>query len=155
VKPFIQSVTDGKNVSILAYGQTGAGKTFTMEGPNLSLSKEIEFNSGILPRSIYFIFQEMERRNLEGSQILLELACMEIYNDDLFDLLAEEKDPMTMPTKSKLSIVFNGKEVIIQNLTWKKISNPPELFSLISKASLRRSTDKTLWNDRYSLCILI
>lgn len=52
VKPFIQSAIDGENVCIFAYGQTGAGKTFTMEGPPyLSAEEEISEISGILPRT--------------------------------------------------------------------------------------------------------
>lgn len=61
VKSFIQSAVDGENVCIFAYGQTGAGKTFTMEGPNTNLLfDEAEFKvhelSGILPRSADFLF---------------------------------------------------------------------------------------------------
>ncbi len=66
VKSFIQSAVDGENVCIFAYGQTGAGKTFTMEGPNTDLLyDETEFKvhelSGILPRAADFLFQEIGR----------------------------------------------------------------------------------------------
>ena len=66
VKSFIQSAVDGENVCIFAYGQTGAGKTFTMEGPNANmLYDEADFKvlelSGILPRAADFLFQEMGR----------------------------------------------------------------------------------------------
>ena len=140
-------MVDGKNVSILAYGQTGAGKTFTMEGPDLSSCKEVNAGSGILPRTVHFIFEEMNRLQYKEAQILLELACMEIYNDEIMDLLAEEINFDT--SKSKLSIVFNGRNVIIRNLTWKKIENYYQLFSLITTASARRSTDTTQWNERF------
>ena len=36
VKPFVKNALDGFDVCLLAYGQTGAGKTFTMEGPQFS-----------------------------------------------------------------------------------------------------------------------
>jgi hypothetical protein len=68
VKPFIQSAIDGENVCIFAYGQTGAGKTFTMEGPPYTLmldsgdnSTQLDEMSGILPRTAEFLFQEISR----------------------------------------------------------------------------------------------
>jgi hypothetical protein len=117
-----------------------------MEGPELSSCKEVNSNSGILPRTVHFIFEEMQRLQYKEAQISLELACMEIYNDEIMDLLFEDSNASS--GKTKLSIVFNGKDVIIRNLTWKKIGDYYQLFSLIKMASAKRSTDATQWNER-------
>ena len=104
IQPFIQSAIDGDHVCILAYGQTGSGKTYTMEGPNLSTSREVKETSGILPRAVDFIFKERKRLRLQGIQIELQLACLEIYNENLTDLLGEPSSLNTSLNCSNSSI---------------------------------------------------
>jgi len=50
---------DGYNVCIFAYGQTGSGKTFTMEGEEAD-------NIGIIPRSVGFIFDNIDKKKKEN-----------------------------------------------------------------------------------------
>jgi len=64
VHPLIESVLNGFNATIFAYGQTGTGKTFTMEGirdEKLPLSEQE--NRGIIPRTFEQIFQTIEQSN--------------------------------------------------------------------------------------------
>ncbi len=68
---------------MLAYGQTGSGKTFTM-GTELTLGIE-EDNLGIIPRVIRLIFEE-EAKRVE-STFTIKCSFLEIYNEDLVDLL--------------------------------------------------------------------
>lgn len=57
-KPAVLSVLEGYNATILAYGQTGTGKTYTMEGFSNSLNDP---NKGIVPRSMEQIFKFIEQ----------------------------------------------------------------------------------------------
>ena len=89
IEPFVQSCIDGDQVSILAYGQTGSGKTFTLEGEGLEESDEnmIIENSGIMPRAIEFIFHEKKRLEILGRSLRFSMSIIEIYNENLADLL--------------------------------------------------------------------
>ena len=94
VEPLALSVVDGFNACIFAYGQTGSGKTFTMEGVAENN------NYGISYRTIQKVFtllnlraqQQKAASSLSGeSQVFtfnLRLGMLEIYNDEIYDLLA-------------------------------------------------------------------
>jgi len=170
IMPFIQSAVDGERVCILAYGQTGSGKTFTMEGPNLDQADTVTEDSGILPRAVDFIFKEIQRLELQGNHIELEMSCMEIYNDNMSDLLGpqevahekpaaaengqtcrkknKEKEKEKDEEKKELTINFTGTKVIVNGLSWVPIHDNNQLFSLVKKASKSRMTDKTTWNEK-------
>lgn len=76
------NVMRGVNGTIMAYGQTGAGKTYSMTGvPNSFLHR------GLIPRSITALFQEIANRPEKA--ISVRLSYIEIYNELMFDLLAE------------------------------------------------------------------
>ncbi|CAK4070340.1 unnamed protein product [Aphanomyces euteiches] len=68
------AVVDGINGTIMAYGQTGAGKTFTMIGDTRNYQ-----HRGIAPRAIAQVFQEIESR-IE-IEFTVHVSYMEIYND--------------------------------------------------------------------------
>lgn len=92
----VRKMLDGYNCSVLAYGQTGSGKTFTMEGglsPEQPASVEDNPNAdtenmGIIPRAVHTIFREGDGRG--SRRYWVYVSHMEIYNERLFDLLAQE-----------------------------------------------------------------
>jgi kinesin family protein 3/17 len=70
----------GYNGTIFAYGQTGTGKTFTMEG----VSDKAELK-GIIPRSIDWIFNSI--KSYSDQNFLVRVSFVEIYNEEVIDLL--------------------------------------------------------------------
>jgi kinesin family protein 3/17 len=71
-KPILESVMEGYNGTIFAYGQTGTGKTYTMEGEDNQQEK------GIIPRSIDWIFSNI--KSYTNQQFLVRVSFVEIYN---------------------------------------------------------------------------
>lgn len=147
-----------------------------MEGPNLDQANSVTQDSGILPRAVDFIFQEIKRLEVQGNFIDLQMSCMEIYNENLTDLLAgpesntmntstggpgntnqpmakdkqkdKEKEKDVEKDNSRLGISFNGNKVTVSGLTWVPIKDTQQLFTLVSRASKTRVTDKTSWNEK-------
>ncbi|CAJ0581420.1 unnamed protein product, partial [Mesorhabditis spiculigera] len=87
VSPIITSCIDGYNVCIFAYGHTGSGKTYTMEGPTA--------NPGINQRALQQVF-ETARDRVGDIIYCIKVAMIEIYNEKIKDLLN--------PSGSSLSI---------------------------------------------------
>jgi hypothetical protein len=73
IQPYIDSFLNGTNSTIIAYGQTQAGKTYTSIGTDT--------NPGILPSSISYVFSA-----LEGKKYKAWCCCYEVYNERIFDL---------------------------------------------------------------------
>jgi kinesin family member 21 len=82
----------GYNATILAYGQTGSGKTHTM-GTGYSIGVPFD-EVGIVPRVFKFIFDEIELRRAQSefSEFKVKIAFLELYNEELHDLM----DPASM-----------------------------------------------------------
>ncbi len=76
----VQGVVEGINGTIMSYGQTGAGKTFTMIGDTKNY-----VHRGIAPRALAHIFQEVQQRVETVFEITV--SYMEIYNERIYDLL--------------------------------------------------------------------
>ncbi|CAJ1976150.1 unnamed protein product [Sphenostylis stenocarpa] len=86
-KPIATSVLDGYNVCIFAYGQTGTGKTFTMEGT--------PEQRGVNYRTLEELFRITEKRH-GTMKYELSVSMLEVYNEKIRDLLVENS---TQPTK--------------------------------------------------------
>ena len=82
VAPLVTSALDGYNVCIFAYGQTGAGKTFTMEGT--------QTNPGINYRTMAELFRSIREEHTADEVHTITASIVEIYNEVVHDLLAEE-----------------------------------------------------------------
>jgi hypothetical protein len=98
VSPLVDGLFNGYNATVLAYGQTGTGKTFTMgSGDNTGkLPEEL----GVIPRVMQDVYQRLEELSLEqtagGSsrEVRIRVSYIEIYNEEIKDLL----DPGTTKT---------------------------------------------------------
>ncbi|XP_071506252.1 kinesin-II 95 kDa subunit-like, partial [Diadema antillarum] len=83
-RPLVESVLQGFNGTIFAYGQTGTGKTFTMEG--LRSNPELR---GVIPNSFEHIFTHISRT--QNQQYLVRASYLEIYQEEIRDLLAKDQ----------------------------------------------------------------
>ncbi|KAH0622450.1 hypothetical protein JD844_024776 [Phrynosoma platyrhinos] len=133
------------NVCIMAYGQTGSGKTYTMLGPqleeNVALSVEEESELGIIPRATEEVFRLLSEKPL-GS-CLVEVSVVEVYNNEVFDLLA--KDNFGRPSGVKRDIITNkeGKSDV-PLLTYEPVEDAEEVLEIVNKGLQLRVKHPTL-----------
>ena len=83
-------------VSLSSYGQTGTGKTYTMEGERSddpAVSWEDDPLTGIIPRALANIFDVLTNQEVEFS---VRVSFLELYNEELFDLLGSSEDPLKL-----------------------------------------------------------
>ena len=80
--PIVESVCQGYNGTIFAYGQTGTGKTFTMEGDFCT-----DINKGIIPRSFDLMFSLIQ--GTYNTNYLIRCSYLELYNEEVRDLLSK------------------------------------------------------------------
>ncbi|KAG9474652.1 hypothetical protein GDO78_004776 [Eleutherodactylus coqui] len=83
-RPLVDSVLLGFNGTIFAYGQTGTGKTYTMEGLKGDLEKR-----GVIPNSFDHIFTHISRS--QNQQYLVRASYLEIYQEEIRDLLSKDQ----------------------------------------------------------------
>ena len=81
VSEITKSIVQGYNGSVLVYGQTGAGKTYTMSGGQGDYKAR-----GMIPRAIQEIFTEVNSR--PDTEFNIRMSYLEIYNEQLYDLLS-------------------------------------------------------------------
>jgi kinesin family protein C1 len=94
VRPLVQSViTGGYRVTLFAYGQTGSGKTFTIQGASATAGHHDINNTGLLHRSVQVLLSLMSQLNeteqTTETKLSMQLSCIEVYNEDVRDLVNE------------------------------------------------------------------
>ncbi|CAL6038668.1 Kinesin-like_protein [Hexamita inflata] len=82
-RPIVQTVVEGQNGCIFAYGQTGAGKTFTMSGNGTQ--------PGCMPSSFNYIFEYISQQPSTVS-FSIKASYIEIYNECITDLISQQTD---------------------------------------------------------------
>ena len=118
-RPIIDSVLDGFNGTIFAYGQTSSGKTHTMQGPDIS---DVE-NQGIIPRMVRTIFNRIETAS-ENIEFTVKISMCEIYNERIKDLMDPSKDNLKIHEEK-------NKGVYIQDITEIYCSEEGEIYALM------------------------
>ncbi|KAG0629863.1 hypothetical protein M758_1G135000 [Ceratodon purpureus] len=152
VIPIVNEVLDGFNCTIFAYGQTGTGKTYTMEGSGRkSKNGELPADAGVIPRAVQQIFETLDRDNQEYS---VKVTYLELYNEELTDLLApEEYSKVVIDEKIKkpLALMEDGKGgVLVRGLEEEIVTSANEIYTLLERGSSKRQTAETLLNKQSS-----
>ncbi|KAL8109216.1 hypothetical protein AgCh_025348 [Apium graveolens] len=144
--PMVISVLDGYNVCIFAYGQTGTGKTFTMEGT--------ADNRGVNYRTLEELFNIAKERK-ETFRFDISVSVLEVYNEQIRDLLA------TTPSSKKLEIkqAPEGSHHI-PGIVEAKVENIKEVWNVLQAGSSARAVGSNNVNEHSSrshcmLCIMV
>lgn len=128
--PILSALMEGYNGTIFAYGQTGTGKTFTMEGEDTPDLK------GIIPRTIEWIFDKIKQSS--GTEFFVQASFVEIYKEEVRDLLIKDSGKLNIREKEGLFYV-EGCKVI-------KVESPKEMFNIMNKGRENRKIAATLMN---------
>lgn len=124
----VRSFCNGFNGTVLTYGQTAAGKTHTMQGPD-----------GVIPRAVEEVFDFISYSN--GRQFLLTASFLEIYNEQVTDLLTGEDVS-----------VLEGRDgsQVLQRLSSFAVACPEDVLECVARGEGRRRVGETSANRRSS-----
>jgi len=135
--PLVDSVLDGFNGTIFAYGQTGTGKTYTMEGV-----KDDQSQRGVIPNSFDHIFSHIAKS--ENQQYLVRASYLEIYLEDVRDLLAKDQTK-NLELKERPDTGIYVKD--LSSFVCKSVS---EIEHVMAVGNQNRSVGKTEMNEHSS-----
>ncbi|CAM9751393.1 unnamed protein product, partial [Ectocarpus sp. 8 AP-2014] len=110
-KDILESALNGVNGTIMAYGCTGAGKSYTMMGSDRDGVDDAN-RSGICARALRDVFREAarRRRGKDKPAITIQMSFVEIYNEQLFDLLLPPEAYSSANQQQRRFSVYGGKE---------------------------------------------
>ena len=155
--PIVQSVLEGYNGSIFAYGQTGAGKSHTMVGRD-----EPSELRGIIPNAFEHIYEHVGTESTNETHYLIRASYYEIYNENIIDLLATNNaSNATSSTKQGLELKESPDSgVYIKGLTSKVVKSVEEINAVLRRGNKNRSIGATLMNQGSSrshavFCVVI
>ena len=175
IEPIVLETLEGFNCTVFAYGQTGTGKTHTMEGagdekkekmerasdtPNASLASNdaIPTNAGIVPRALRQIFSHLANTTTEYS---VKCTFLELYNEEITDLLSDDGDEKSAESSGVGDSSSSGKRshrlmedgrggVSVEGLTEVTVKNVQDALLLAKTGSGRRKKAATLCNKHSS-----
>lgn len=135
--PTLENVFKGYCGAIMAYGQTGTGKTHTMQGYDRTAEGD---ERGIIPRCADYLFSRAAKET--GYNFTITLAMVQIYLDKLQDLFA--------PEAPEMNITPDTERVEMPGLTEKTVTNQEQFMKLFYHGESHRITRKTLMNPTSS-----
>lgn len=159
VHPMLEQVLTGYNCTLFAYGQTGTGKTHTMQGDLVPTAMgNPSQNAGMIPRVLFRLFHQLETSSADYS---VKISYVELYNEELRDLLAADLavpagsvQPMgkDQQSASNLKIYDDSSKrgVFIQGLEEISVKDSAHALALLIKGSERRQIAATKFNDHSS-----
>ncbi|XP_069504370.1 kinesin-like protein KIF15 isoform X2 [Ambystoma mexicanum] len=144
-KNIVESCMNGYNGTIFAYGQTGSGKTFTMLGP--SDSDNFTHNlRGVIPRSfeyLFFLINREKEKAGDGKSFLCKCSFIEIYNEQIFDLLDSASSGLLLREHIK-------KGVFVVGAVEQVVTSAVEAYQVLSMGWRNRRVASTSMNRESS-----
>ena len=136
VKEIIDSVLNGYNGTVLAYGQTSSGKTYTMQG-----EMESPQTQGIIPRMIDHVFKYIY--NTEENDFLIKVSMIEIYQEKIRDLLDISRINLNIRED-------NIKGIYVDGCSERYVVCPNDVLTLLELGSSNRAQAATNMNEHSS-----
>lgn len=136
VKGIIESVLDGYNGTVLAYGQTSSGKTYTMQG-----EMDEERRQGIIPRMINHVFKYIYQN--EGTDFMIKVSMIEIYQEKIRDLFDCSRNNLNIREDSIKGIYVDGASE-------RYVGCPNDVLALLEVGSENRAVAATNMNEHSS-----
>ncbi|CAG9314875.1 unnamed protein product [Blepharisma stoltei] len=137
-RPIVESVMQGFNGTVFAYGQTSSGKTYTMTGPN---SEDPNY-MGIIPRMVTTIFVLIENAD-ENIEFTVKISYCEIYCEKIRDLMISSKENLKIRED-------RARGVYIDGLTEVCASTGEEIYEIMKLGNTNRATASTKMNNSSS-----
>ena len=135
--PAVESLMSGYNSTIFAYGQTGTGKTYTMEGFSYDY---LSPKKGLIPRAIENIFKYIENNSNSDTTFIIRVTYLQIYNESIDDLLKSEKKHLSIRESHK-------KGIYVEGLSEWAVCSPNDIYALLERGAQSRIRAQTKMND--------
>jgi kinesin family protein 11 len=155
IASIVDEVLQGFNCTVFAYGPTGTGKTFTMEGGRSTgegWASDAD-TDGVIPRAVRRIFESLNNNDNEYN---VRVSFLELYNEELSDLIApgDVLDGTSSSISGKKLKIFEDpsgrRGQIVQGLEETCVTSVPDVMALLEKSSQRRRVAETLMNKHSS-----
>lgn len=143
-RSFIPKLIEGENVTVFAYGATGAGKTHTMLGNTRADKAAERADAGIIPNSLQDVFSlvEKKRKNSKlGEQYQIVCNFLEVYNEQVYDLLDSSGKVLSVREDQEKGIVA------VAGITDVTVSDYDHIIDLILQGNRQRKTEATMANS--------
>jgi len=133
VFPLVEGVIEGYNGTVFAYGQTGCGKSFTMQGiPDPPTQR------GLTPRAFEHIFESVQTE--DNAKYLIHASYLEIYNEEIRDLMGKDH-------KNKLDVKEHpDRGVYVKDLTMVPCHSVSDMERVMDVGGKSRHVGATLMN---------
>jgi len=146
----MESALDGYSACVFAYGQTGAGKTWTMSGKD-----DVKSNWGLTRRFVEYLFSEVETKRAKN-QATIKVSCefLEIYCDelrDLFYIMDNASNKKALANAPKLEPGMNAQgRVVVKGIMNKEATNMEQMLGWFNEANKGRVVHATEMNKESS-----
>ncbi|EFJ36676.1 hypothetical protein SELMODRAFT_4729, partial [Selaginella moellendorffii] len=158
--PMVDNCISGYNNCMFAYGQTGSGKTHTMLG---DIDQEQSEERGMIPRVFEYLFVKIqlegEARRSQGLEFACKCSFLEIYNEQVSDLLEPSTTNLQVRSAFLLLHVLRScfqlredvkKGVYVENLKEVEVNSVGDVMKLLNQGSANRRVAATNMNRESS-----
>lgn len=152
VKELVEAALDGFPVTIFAYGQTGAGKSFTIFGKEEASGSsgeaaarkkkptgDVQPTDGLMPRTAAYLMDVIDARRHEV-EYTLRVTCVEIYNEQVRDVFDPRKEALAVRSSKQHGF-------FLENATVVECATAKEIVKVVKAAASNRARSSHLLND--------
>lgn len=153
--PLFDEFLKGYNCTLLVYGMTSTGKTYTMSGDNSIVNGQLSERAGIIPRMLIRLFEVLQDANgVVHEDYMVKCSFVELYNEELKDLLSEDPKKKIRIFDQKQSMTneptlgqMNKSTIHIQNLEEVILRNANHGLKVLESGLKIRQVAATKMND--------